>query len=176
MEKRLSQKQKLLVAATLFGMFFGAGNLIFPVHLGQMAGSSLVPATLGFIITAVGIPILGVAAIGITHSDGLQTLANKVGRGYGYVFTSLLYLTIGPFFAIPRCASTSFTTGILPMLGDGVSESTALMIFSAIFFALVLCAATGGVLASEMKLVPVGDTVGVNNHRCSICGTPVRRQ
>lgn len=138
MEKRLSQKQKLLVAATLFGMFFGAGNLIFPVHLGQMAGSSLVPATLGFIITAVGIPILGVAAIGITHSDGLQTLANKVGRGYGYVFTSLLYLTIGPFFAIPRCASTSFTTGILPMLGDGVSESTALMIFSAIFFALVL--------------------------------------
>ncbi len=137
MENRLSMKQKLLVAATLFGMFFGAGNLIFPVHLGQLAGRNLIPAMIGFVITAVGIPILGVAAIGITHSDGLQTLATKVGKGYGYFFTCLLYLTIGPFFAIPRCASTSFTTGIAPMLG-GASETQALLIFSAVFFGLVL--------------------------------------
>lgn len=138
MTKRLTLQQKLLVAATLFGMFFGAGNLIFPVHLGQLAGRNLIPAMVGFIGCAVGIPILGVAAIGITHSDGLQALANKVGKGYGYFFTCLLYLTIGPFFAIPRCASTSFTTGILPMLGSGSSEAMALLIFSAIFFALVL--------------------------------------
>jgi len=138
MTKRLSFRQRLLVAATLFGMFFGAGNLIFPVHLGQLAGSNLIPAMLGFVITAVSIPILGVAAIGITHSDGLQALANKVGKGYGYFFTCLLYLTIGPFFAIPRCASTSFTTGILPMVGSSMSESTALLVFSAVFFLLVL--------------------------------------
>lgn len=138
MSKRLSFQQKMLVAATLFGMFFGAGNLIFPVHLGQLAGRNLVPAVFGFIITAVGIPILGVAAIGMTHSDGLQDLASKVGKGYGRWFTCLLYLTIGPFFAIPRCASTSFTTGIQPMLGSGVSESAALLMFSAVFFALVL--------------------------------------
>ena len=138
MTKRLTFSQKLLVAATLFGMFFGAGNLIFPVHLGQLAGRNLIPATVGFIITAVGIPILGVAAIGITHSEGLQDLSGKVGKGYGYFFTCLLYLTIGPFFAIPRCASTSFTTGIMPMLGSGVSESMALLIFSAVFFLLVL--------------------------------------
>ena len=137
MKQRLTFKQKLLVAGTLFGMFFGAGNLIFPVHLGQLAGSNVIPAMLGFIITAVGIPILGVAAIGMTHSDGLQALANKVGKGYSYFFTCLLYLTIGPFFAIPRCATTSFTTGITPMLG-GFNEATALLIFSAIFFALVL--------------------------------------
>ena len=138
MQNRLTLKQKLLVAATLFGMFFGAGNLIFPVHLGQLAGRNLIPAIIGFIVTAVSIPILGVAAIGITHSDGLQSLANKVGKGYGYIFTCLLYLTIGPFFAIPRCASTSFTTGIVPMLGSGTSETAALLIFSAIFFLLVL--------------------------------------
>ena len=136
--KRLTWKQKTLVAGTLFGMFFGAGNLIFPVHLGQLAGSSVVPAMLGFIITAVGIPILGVAAIGITHSDGLQSLASKVGKGYGYFFTCLLYLTIGPFFAIPRCATTSFTTGIQPMLGRGIPEAPALLVFSGVFFALVL--------------------------------------
>jgi len=138
MKKQLSFQQRLLVATTLFGMFFGAGNLIFPVHLGQLAGSSLIPAILGFVITAVGIPILGVAAIGNTHSDGLQSLANKVGKGYGYVFTCLLYLTIGPFFAIPRCATTSFTTGVAPMLGSEASPFWSLLIFSAVFFALVL--------------------------------------
>lgn len=81
--KKLTFRQKILVAGTLFGMFFGAGNLIFPVHLGQMAGRNAVVAMIGFIITAVGIPIFGVAAIGITHSDGLQTLSSKVGKGYG---------------------------------------------------------------------------------------------
>ena len=100
--KKLTLQQKILVAGTLFGMFFGAGNLIFPVHLGQMAGRNVLPAMIGFIITAVGIPIFGVAAIGATHSDGLQTLSSKVGKGYGVFFTCLLYLTIGPLFAIPR--------------------------------------------------------------------------
>ena len=136
--KQLTVKQRILVAATLFGMFFGAGNLIFPVHLGQLAGRNVIPAMVGFIITAVGIPILGVAAIGNTHSDGLQSLANKVGRKYSYFFTCLLYLTIGPFFAIPRCATVSFTTGIEPMIGEGISPKLILLIFSLVFFALVL--------------------------------------
>ena len=136
--KKLTRRQRILVATTLFGMFFGAGNLIFPVHLGQMAGSNVIPAIIGFIITAVGIPIFGVAAIGVTHSDGLQTLSGKVGKGYGIFFTCLLYLTIGPLFAIPRCATVSFTTGVAPMLLDPSKEWLALLIFSAIFFAFVL--------------------------------------
>ena len=136
--KKLTRRQRILVATTLFGMFFGAGNLIFPVHLGQMAGSNVIPAIIGFIITAVGIPIFGVAAIGVTHSDGLQTLSGKVGKGYGIFFTCLLYLTIGPLFAIPRCATVSFTTGVVPMLLDPSKEWLALLIFSAIFFAFVL--------------------------------------
>ena len=107
--KKLTLRQKILVAGTLFGMFFGAGNLIFPVHLGQMAGQNALPAIIGFIITAVGVPILGVAAIGVTHSDGLQTLSGKVGKGYGIFFTCLLYLTIGPlslfFFAVLMLAA-----------------------------------------------------------------------
>ena len=138
MQRRLTLRQRILVAGTLFGMFFGAGNLIFPVHLGQLAGRNIVPAMIGFIVTAVGIPILGVAAIGNTHSDGLQALSTKVGRRYGCVFTCLLYLTIGPFFAIPRCATTSFTTGVQPLIGDAVPESAALLLFSAAFFAAVL--------------------------------------
>lgn len=133
---KLTIKQRLLTAFTLFGMFFGAGNLIFPVHLGQLAGRNAWQAIIGFCITAVGIPILGVAAIGITHSDGLQSLASKVGKKYGLIFTAILYLTIGPFFAIPRCATTSFTTGIAPMISG--NEQIALFLFSLIFFALTL--------------------------------------
>ena len=136
--KKLTLRQKILVAGTLFGMFFGAGNLIFPVHLGQMAGRNALPAIIGFIITAVGIPNLGVAAIGVTHSDGLQTLSGKVGKGYGIFFTCLLYLTIGPLFAIPRCATVSFTTGITPLLGADSPEQLYLLLFSAVFFAFVL--------------------------------------
>lgn len=138
MKKQLSMKQRVLVAGTLFGMFFGAGNLIFPVHLGQRAGANAISALIGFVLTAVGLPILGVAAIGNTHSDGLQSLANKVGEKYGYVLTIALYLTIGPFFAIPRCATTSFTTGIAPMLTENVSERVMLLLFSLIFFGFVL--------------------------------------
>lgn len=134
---KLSFKEIMLVAMTLFGMFFGAGNLIFPVHLGQLAGQNYFSAILGFIITAVSIPILGVAAIGITHSDGLQDLADKVGKKYSVFFTALLYLTIGPFFAIPRCCTTSFTTGVEPLIGEADGK-LVLLIFSFAFFSLVL--------------------------------------
>ena len=134
-KKKLSLHQRLLVAATHFWhVLLVPGNLIFPVHLGQLAGRNLVPAMTGFIITAVGIPILGVAAIGNTHSDGLQALSARIGKRYSYFFTCLLYLTIGPCFAIPRCATTSFTTGIEPLLVNQISEKTALLIFSSDLF------------------------------------------
>lgn len=137
MKKKLTRKEIIIVASTLFGMFFGAGNMIFPVHLGQMAGSNSWPAIIGFVVTAVGIPILGVAAIGNTRSDNLLVLSSKVTNWYGFAFTTLLYLTIGPFFAIPRCATTSFTMGITPFVSES-SYITAQLIFTVLFFALVL--------------------------------------
>lgn len=137
MNNKLTSKQRILLAGTLFGMFFGAGNLIFPAYLGQLAGRNVVASIIGFCITAVGIPILGVAAIGNTHSSGLQELASKVSKPYAYFFTCLLYLTIGPFFAIPRCATVSFTTGIAPLFSN-TNQAIGLFIFSAIFFAFVL--------------------------------------
>ena len=72
MKKKLTVQEYVVVASMLFGLFFGAGNLIFPVHMGQMAGSQLVPATLGFLITGVGLPLLSVAALGISKSEGLR--------------------------------------------------------------------------------------------------------
>lgn len=43
MKQKLSGRDYTYVASMLFGMFFGAGNLIFPVHMGQMAGANVWP-------------------------------------------------------------------------------------------------------------------------------------
>lgn len=138
MKTKLTVKESALLGMTLFGLFFGAGNLIFPVHLGQLAGSNVVPATIGFIVIGVTVPILAVASIGITRSDGLfEMCEKKVGRGFAYFFTCLLYLTIGPFFAIPRCCTTTFTSGVFPLMSD-LNEKVCLFVFSFVFFGLVL--------------------------------------
>ena len=100
--KKLTFKEILIVASMLFGMFFGAGNLIFPVSMGQMAGNQIWAASAGFLITGVGLPLLGVAALGISRENGLLGLSSRVGKGYGLFFTSALYLTIGPFFRDPQ--------------------------------------------------------------------------
>lgn len=97
MKKRLTIPETAAVGSMLFGLFFGAGNLIFPVFMGQSAGANVWLAVIGFLITGVGIPLLGVAALGMSRSDGLFQMSSRVGRGYGYFFTILLYLTIGPF-------------------------------------------------------------------------------
>ena len=121
----------------LFGLFFGAGNLIFPASMGQMSGANMWPAAAGFLITGVGLPLLGVAALGISRENGLLGLSSRVSKKYGLLFTCLLYLTIGPFFAIPRCATVSFTVGIEQLLPQ-TDQTLALALFSLLFFAAVL--------------------------------------
>ena len=129
--KKLKFQELLAVASMLFGMFFGAGNLIFPASMGQLAGRNVWVATAGFLVTGVGLPLLGVAALGSSRADGLLELSSRVGRKYGLFFTCLLYLTIGPFFAIPRCATVSYTVGLQQLL-PGVNESLALAVFSVV--------------------------------------------
>ena len=135
--KKLTMRQLLAVASMLFGMFFGAGNLIFPASMGQLAGSSVWLASAGLLITGVGLPLLGVAALGVSRADGLLELSSRVGRRYGLFFTCVLYLTIGPLFAIPRCATVSYTVGVQQLL-PGADQRLALALFSLVFFGAVL--------------------------------------
>ena len=135
--QKLTWRQLAAVGSMLFGLFFGAGNLIFPVAMGQLAGRNLWLAAAGFLVTGVGLPLLGVAALGISRAEGLLGLSSRVSRGYGLFFTCLLYLTIGPFFAIPRCATVSYTVGIQRMLPE-TGQTLALAVFSLVFFAAVL--------------------------------------
>ena len=132
-----SFKNYLAIGSMLFGLFFGAGNLIFPVLMGQLSGKNYVPALIGFLITAVGMPFLGVLAVGYSKSEDLLDMTKKIGRGYGYFFTICLYLTIGPFFALPRLSTTSFEVG----LSSNISADKmriALLLFTFIFYLVAL--------------------------------------
>ena len=137
MKKDLSAGETVLISSMLFGMFFGAGNLIFPASLGPAAGYRLWSAYIGLFITAVGLPLLAVAALGISRCDGVVSLSGKIGTRYGIFFSTLLYLTIGPLFAIPRCASTSFSVGAVKLIGSA-DPKIVLALFSFVFFCIVL--------------------------------------
>lgn len=137
MDSKLSFKSYAVVGMMLFALFFGAGNLIFPAQLGQYAGSEVWIAIIGFLITGVGLPLLGILAIGFSKSNDLQDLSSRVHPLYGVIFTALLYLTIGPFFALPRTGAVSFEIGIAPFVNES-SLGLGLLIFSIVFFAIAL--------------------------------------
>ena len=86
MKETLRAKELVFVASMLFGMFFGAGNLIFPVYMGQMAGSNVWQAIVGFVITGVGLPLLGILAMAILNGDDPNELASPMSPAFGSSF------------------------------------------------------------------------------------------
>lgn len=135
MQTNLSNKQVLTVGLMLFALFLGAGNMIFPPALGQAAGTNLWIAIVGFLITGVGLPLLGVTAIALTGSN-LEKLASRVHPIFGIVFTFMVYLVIGPLFAIPRTATVSYEIGVTPFLSD--ASKLSLFLTTVVFFAITL--------------------------------------
>ena len=133
MSKKLQSKDALYLGSMLFGMLFGAGNLIFPVHLGQESGALVGLAVVGLLISAIGLPFLTILAMGMSKSKSVTELANRVSKKFGAVFTVLLYLVIGPLFAVPRLASTSYTIGLAPFI-ESSHQGQGLLIYSVIFF------------------------------------------
>ncbi|MGQ5708882.1 branched-chain amino acid transport system II carrier protein [Lactobacillus sp. PSON] len=131
---KLTFKKYLVVASLLFGLFFGAGNLIFPLHLGQLAGKNWMMAAVGFLITGVLLPLLSVLAVAVTRADGVFDIGKPLGTGFALVFMVLIHATIGPLFGTPRTATVSFTVGLSPFI-DKHYQSVALLVFSALFFA-----------------------------------------
>lgn len=126
-------KTHIFVGSLFFGLMFGAGNLIFPVFLGQQAGGNVAPSSIAFIITAAGLPFLAVMAFAISKTNSLHELASKVGTKYATVLTVLLYLTIGPLFAMPRTGTVAFEVSFGAFV---TADNRALMqlIFTVLFF------------------------------------------
>lgn len=129
--KTLSPKQSLLVGVTLFSMFFGAGNLILPPLVGLQAGAQGVPAMAGFLITGIGLPVLGIVAVALAGT--IRDLASRVHPVFAHIFVAAVYLAIGPCLAIPRTSSTSFEM-LQPLLPQHLPLEAARLAFSVLFF------------------------------------------
>ncbi|WP_318616370.1 branched-chain amino acid transport system II carrier protein [Sporosarcina sp. YIM B06819] len=133
----LTYKELVFISFMLFSMFFGAGNLIFPAFLGRSAGIEMWLSLGGFIVTAVGLPILGVIAVG--KAGSLHTLSTRVHPWFALLFPFLIYISIGPGLAIPRAGTIAYEMGMKPYLPDFLADkSMLLLLYTVLFFAIVL--------------------------------------
>ena len=135
MKQKLTFMEILPIGLMLFASFFGAGNLIFPPALGQSAGVNFLPAAAGFCTTGVGIPLLGIIAIGLLRASNPEALALPVHPKFAKALIVVTVLTIGPFFAIPRTGAVSFDVGILPFI-SAETDDVGLALYS-LFFCVV---------------------------------------
>ncbi|MGL5428616.1 MAG: branched-chain amino acid transport system II carrier protein [Cetobacterium sp.] len=129
------RKEIVVLGLALFSMFFGAGNLLFPPSLGVAVGDSWISAGIGFFVTGVGLPLLGILAF--TKGGTLDEFASKVSLKFNKAYLTTLILVIGPLFAIPRTGSTTFEMGVLPLIG-GMNPKVMAIVCSVAFFAVTL--------------------------------------
>lgn len=132
--KTLKTRDIIALGFMTFALFLGAGNIIFPPSVGLAAGEFQWSAALGFLLTGVGLPLLGVVALARV-GGGLDTLTSPIGKLAGTLMGLAIYLTIGPFFATPRTATVSFEVGMAPFTGN---TPEALAMFTIGYFALVM--------------------------------------
>lgn len=116
-----------------FALFIGAGNIIFPPIVAQQAGEHVWLAAFGFLITAVGLPVLTIMALSRMQGS-IEIISSPLGRFASLLLTIVCYLSVGPLFATPRTATVSYEIGFAPYFG---TSSSSLFIYSVIYFALV---------------------------------------
>ncbi len=131
--KVLKGQDILALGFMTFALFVGAGNIIFPPIVGLHAGPNVWWAALGFLVTAVGLPVITVVALARV-GGAMDTLSSPIGKVAGGLLAAVCYLTVGPLFATPRTATVSFEVGLAPLTGDG---PLALFLYSAVYFVLV---------------------------------------
>lgn len=127
------KSELLTIGFMMFSIFFGAGNLIFPPALGQAAGTSTPLAMLGFLTTGVGLPLLGITAIALQGGRYLELINSRMYPWFATALLVVLYLCIGPVFAVPRTGAVSFEIGIRPFLQED-SLKIGQAVYTALFF------------------------------------------
>lgn len=136
MKRNLTKKEFVSIALLLFSMFFGSGNLIFPPMLGHLAGPNMWKALLGFTLTAIIFPVLGIIAV--IKADGPTKLSRRVGPLFAIIYPVLIYLSVGPGIAIPRNASLAFEMSIGQYFPGNPNIKLWLLVYTLIFFAISL--------------------------------------
>lgn len=133
----------LITGFALFAMYFGAGNLIFPVMIGIDAGTNVAPAVLGFLATGVLLPALGMVAASTGSRGEKNGIVERLGHYPGLVVLVIIFLSTGMLYAVPRVATVSYEIAVKPLLpgqGEGY-DGWALLIYSVIFFTIVVALA-----------------------------------
>lgn len=130
----ISTKTRVILPTglALFAMFFGAGNMIFPLELGSTSGQFTWIGLLGFLISGVGVPFIGLFA-GALYQGNYWEFFERIGRVPAFIVITFLILFIGPLFAAPRTETIAFETlsTMLPRPLDNV------YVFDFIYFSLV---------------------------------------
>lgn len=118
----------------LFAMLFGAGNLIFPPILGYELGNNWSLAAFAFILTGVGIPLLGLISVAITGKS-VHNFADKVSPLFSKIYAIALILSIGPLLALPRTGATAYE---VTFFHAGYTSSALKYIYLGIYFTIAL--------------------------------------
>ncbi|MES2253205.1 MAG: branched-chain amino acid transport system II carrier protein [Pseudomonadota bacterium] len=123
---------KLVLTAgfAMFSMFFGSGNLIFPLLIGFQSKSLYIYAIIGFSITAVCVPFLGMLGMMKFKGDRKEYFS-VLGKTPAFVLILLMLMLMGPFGIIPRCVDVSYGGFEL------MYPALPLWLFSAFFCSLI---------------------------------------
>jgi LIVCS family branched-chain amino acid:cation transporter len=91
----------------MFSMFFGSGNLVFPLIIGKETLSQSPFAALGLIVTAVIVPFLGLIGM-ILYQGDYHSYFSKLGKVPAFLLTAMMLSLMGPFGVVPRCITVSY--------------------------------------------------------------------
>lgn len=120
------------VGIALFSMFFGGGNLTFPLWIGSTA-DKLFPTTVGFILTGVVLPFMGVLVAIHFHGDHEKCLS-IFGKKFGQVLIFSLLLFWIPLGSGPRCNQLAY--GAFQQMGGNLSMWVYSALYSVVVFFL----------------------------------------
>jgi LIVCS family branched-chain amino acid:cation transporter len=131
--KVIKSRRWIVGGLALFSMFFGAGNVIFPLILGKAVMGEVFWALLGLFCTAIIIPFVGLMA-SILYEGDYKKFFNRMGKVPGQILIFIIMCVLGPFGAIPRCISLTYSTISVYLPGIPV------VLFSALFaFVIYAC-------------------------------------
>lgn len=116
----MNKKMIITNGLALFAMFFGAGNIIYPLALGVEAGNHIVYVIAAFLISGIGLPFLGLFATSL-YQGNYWAFFNRLGTLPAFLVISFLILIIGPLFGAPRTATVAYHT-LQPFLPEKLNS------------------------------------------------------
>lgn len=135
MNQTLKLTDIIAVGFMLFAFFLGAGNIIFPPLAGQLAGENLMPAMTGFLLTAVGLPLITIVAIAVSGGSW-ELLTKDLPKRVAMTIAVLIFIIIGPAFAAPRTGLVAYEMAVKPFFVDAAQMH--LTVFSILFFVVAM--------------------------------------